>query len=404
MQFALQTAVFGFVFGQYLLQVRNMFGWTTFAISTSFSVSQLIAGAIGPLHGWLIDKIGPRNVTRIGVILFGFGFLLLPAINHFWQFCALVLTIVLGTSLAGFLTLQVAIANWFRRNRGKAMAISSMGVGVGGVTAPVVAWAIVSYGWQPTALVTGVLVLLIGLPSAHFVRSNPEDMGLLPDGDTRTEGQSGSALLVPPTADFTVSEALADRAFWFVSVGHGVALIAVFLVMVHLVPHLVDGAGWSRVSAQTLLTLVTFSQLGAQLVGGYLGDRYSKTRLAGIAMLGHAGGMLLLAVSTDSLMVILAALLHGAAWGLRGPLMMAIRADYYGRTHFGKIAGYANVLVMLGPLVGPMIGGAMNDAFGNYRGAFLLVAAITAAGSLLFFFARKPPIPIRYSIASNETP
>lgn len=393
--FALQTATFGFVFGQYLLLVRQAFGWSTFAISTSFSSSQLIAGVISPGHGWLIDRFSPRNVTRLGVVMFGGGFVLLPLVNQFWQFFAVVLIIVLGTSFAGFLTLQVAIANWFRRNRGKAMAISSMGVGLGGLMAPIVAWSLVTHGWRPTAFGTGIAVFLIGMPAAHFIRTRPEDMGLVPDGGHADAGDTESARRDPGVVDFTVREALADRAFWFVGIGHGVALIAVFIVMVHLVPHLVDDAGWSKISAQTLLTVVTFSQLGGQLVGGYLGDRYSKIRIAGIAMLAHAAGMLVFSLSTMLPFVVLAALLHGTGWGLRGPLMMAIRADYYGRRNFGKIAGYANVMVMIGPLIGPSLGGAMNDAFGDYRGAFMLVALITGLGSLLFFFARKPPLPQR---------
>ena len=96
-----------------------------------------------------------------------------------------------------------------------------------------------------------------------------------------------------------------------------------------------------------------------------------------------------------------AALLHGLAWGTRGPLMMAIRADFYGRRHFGQIAGYSNILVMLGPLIGPSLAGWMFDQYGDYTGAFLAVAVVVALGALLFLGSRKPPLPRRLRTAAQ---
>ena len=105
--------------------------------------------------------------------------------------------------------------------------------------------------------------------------------------------------------------------------------------------------------------------------------------------------MALLALAPNGFVVVLAAMLHGLSWGTRGPLMMSLRADYYGRRHFGQIAGYSNVIVMIGPLIGPTFAGAMEDVFGNYQGAFLLIGVVVGIGSLFFFAARKPPVPER---------
>ena len=389
-------AAFGFTFGQYLLRFEEHFGWSKFAITSAFSASQLAAGVLSPAHGWLIDRFSPRSVTRVGVLVMGGSFMLLPVANSFPLFLAIILMMSIGMNLAGWLTLTTVITRWFRRKRALALGLSSTGIGIAGVLSLIVAWSLTTHGWQATAFGTGVVIIITGMPLAQLLRGYPEQHGLLPDGARAwTPSSADPTPRDPDGDDFTVGEAMRDRSFWYVSFGHGVALIAVFTVLVHLVPHLVEGLGWSETSAQAMLTLVTVTSIVGQVGGGFIGDRYNKTRIAAFCMLGHAIGMGILVVAPNGFVIALAALIHGLAWGTRGPLMMAIRADFYGRRHFGKIAGYSNVMVMLGPLIGPTFAGAMSDRFGDYSGAFLGVAVMVAMGSVFFFFARKPPVPAR---------
>ena len=389
-------AAFGFTFGQYLLRFEEQFGWSKFAISGAFSLSQMAAGLLSPAHGWLIDRFSPRALVQIGVVMLGGGFMALPLASTFLVFVAVVIVMSLGMNLAGWLTLTTVTTRWFRRKRALALGLSSTGIGAAGVLSPIVAWSLITHGWRPTAFFTGVAILAVGLPLAQLLRGYPEQHGLLPDGARAVSTPEGAAALRDSDAqDFTVGEALRDRSFWYVSLGHGVALIAVFAVIVHLVPHLVEGRGWSETSAQAMLTLVTVTSIVGQVGGGYIGDRYNKARMAAFCMLAHAAAMAVLVVAESGYIIGVAALLHGLAWGTRGPLMMAIRADFYGRRHFGKIAGYSNVMVMFGPLIGPTLAGWMNDASGDYSSAFMTVAAIVGAGSLFFFLARKPPAPAR---------
>ena len=93
------------------------------------------------------------------------------------------------------------------------------------------------------------------------------------------------------------------------------------------------------------------------------------------------------------------ALLHGLAWGLRGPQMAAIRADYFGRKNFGTILGVSNGLIIIGTISGPIIAGAVYDITGNYRIGFDITAALATAGSLFFVLAPKPVHPLDREIA-----
>ncbi|MDA1190012.1 MAG: MFS transporter, partial [Chloroflexi bacterium] len=182
--------------------------------------------------------------------------------------------------------------------------------------------------------------------------------------------------------------------FWFVSAGHGMALITVFAVLVHMVPHLVETYGWSKTSAQAMVAVVTTASVVGQISGGILGDRFSKTKISAACMIGHFSALMLLAFG-GAFWIAPAAIIHGLSWGTRGPLMMAIRADFYGRRNFGKIMGYSTVIVMLGPVAGPVIGGVLSDKFGGYTQAFAIIGLATGLGSVLFLLARKPPTPSR---------
>ena len=396
----LSGAAFGFTFGQYLLSIEEHFGWSKFAISSTYSGSLLVAGILSPAHGWLLDRFRPRSIMQAGIVFFGLGFIALPFADTFIAFFAVIMVLSLGANLSGWLTLTTVTTRWFRRKRALALGLSSTGIGLAGALSTIVAWSLVLHGWESTATGTGIAVLVLGLPLCQMLRGYPEEHGLLPDG-APSPARSAAGTAVDSELHFTVGEAIRDRSFWYVSLGHGAAMMAVFAVLVHLVPHLVEGLGWSKTSAQAVLTLVTVTSIVGQVGGGYIGDRYSKARLAAVCMLMHAVALVILAYASSAPVVVFAALLHGVAWGTRGPLMMAIRADFYGRRYFGQIAGYSNVLVMLGPLIGPSFAGWMSDTYGDYSGAFLTVGIVVGIGSLLFLASRKPPIPARLKAAAE---
>jgi MFS family permease len=112
-------------------------------------------------------------------------------------------------------------------------------------------------------------------------------------------------------------------------------------------------------------------------------------------MLMHMAGMLLLAYANALPVVVAFAVLHGLAWGIRGPLMQAIRADYFGRSSFGVIMGISTTIIMVGQIVGPLFAGFMADATGSYVTGFTVLAVLSGLGSGFFIFARRPTLPER---------
>jgi MFS family permease len=196
-----------------------------------------------------------------------------------------------------------------------------------------------------------------------------------------------------PERDFTLSEALRTPAFWLISLGHGSALLIVSVVNVHIVFHITDGLGYSFESAAAIVSLITAGQIAGTLLGGVVGDRFDKRLIATGCMVFHSLALLLVAYATSMAMVIAFGVLHGVAWGLRGPMMQAIRADYFGRTAYGTILGTSSLVVMFGNISGPILAGYLADQTGDYVAGFTLLALLSGLGCVFFLLARRPVPP-----------
>jgi MFS family permease len=161
-------------------------------------------------------------------------------------------------------------------------------------------------------------------------------------------------------------------------------------VNVHAISHMKEGLGYSVAQASFVITMMTLAQGVGLLMGAALGDRWDKRIVSAGCMLGHAVGLLMLTYAMHPAMLVGFAVFHGMAWGLRGPFMQAIRADYFGVQAIGMILGISAFLISIGQIGGPMVAGAFADATGNYRMGFTVLSLIAGAGSLLFLFAKKP--------------
>jgi MFS family permease len=395
----LQAALFFSSFGIYVVVWVEELGWSRGAIAAGYALVTLLGGLLGPLQGHVLERLGPRRVILFGVLVQAAGLILLSLVRTLAEFYGAMLITGVGLATAGFLSITTAVVPWFRRRRSTALSLTAIGLSLGGVLVPLVAGSVVDLGWRETLRISAALVLLAGPPLAVLMRRRPADYGQLPDGGYVgfPDRRPGGVELRPPdpAADHTLREALRTRAFWLLGVGHSAALLLMSGVSVHLVPHLNAGAGYPLQLAAGAVALVTMSSLLGQVIGGPLGDRFDKRAVAIAAMLAHALALLVLAWGPGWGAVVTFAALHGVAWGVRGPLMGSLRADYFGASHFGSIMGASMMVFMVGQLAGPVFLGALADVHADYRLGFTILAALAAVGSLAFWFAVPPPRPRR---------
>ncbi|MDE2937978.1 MAG: MFS transporter [Chloroflexota bacterium] len=402
--------------------LESQFGWSRGQIGLALTFTRIEGGFMGPLEGYLTDRLGARRMILMGLLILGVGFLIFASVQNLWMFYAAFIVMALGQGLGSWLPLMTTINNWFSRRRATAMGWSNVGGRLGALLlVPAIAWAIdpdhTRLGWQMTALILGVFTLILAFPLTRLIRNRPQDYGQLPDGDTpapvapaNAEGEAESttnrATGARPAAtaprrqaaqddgDLTAGQALRTPAFWLISFGHGFTSMIILAIMTHLGLLLKD-KGFDVQTTGWIVVVYTATAMVFQLVGGYMGDRWPKNITLFIFTTIQAAAVVELTLATNILMFYLFAVLFGIGFGGRNPLTTAIRGEYFGRTSFGRILGLSTVPMNVLLLIGSPLAGYMRDVQGSYDPAFLLLAGFNFLGGVLFLFARKPRVPRR---------
>jgi len=385
----LQSLLLNQAFGVYLAVLVEDRGWSKTAVAGAAALKSTETALLGPVLGWMVDRFGSQGIIRAGVAMFGIGFMLLSQIDTLVGFYAAFVIIALGSSMFSNFLVSVAIIQWFEKRRARALSALQFGGALGGLFVVLVAWSIQSYGWRATAFGSGIIAILIGWPLARVIRSRPEDHGETVDGLPPAPRNTGHAE-APAQRMFSAREALRTSAFWLISLGHAFSLLVVSAVNVHAITHMKEGLGYSLAQATLVITLVTVGQFFGVMMGWVIGEKFDKRLVAAACMLMHAGGLLMLTYATGPVILVVSALVHGTAWGLRGPFMQAIRADYFGRRSIGMILGLSALITVFGNIGGPILAGAFADWNGNYRTGFTVLAVLAGLGSLFFLLAKPP--------------
>ena len=383
-------------FGLYVVEFVEEFGWSRTALSIAFSIQMVEAGLLGPIQGFVLDRFGPRRIMLVGITIFGIGFFMLSQINTLMEFYIAFIVIALGMGVGSMMGVAVAVVNWFNRKRAFATALMAIGFAFGGFLQPGVAWSLENLGWRETSIISGVLVIGIGLPLAMLMRHRPEQYGYGVDGDPPRQGLGAGGPMEdfdPDEINFTWQEAMRTRAFWLISIGHALSLLVIGAVMVHFVSYVNDSLGFSLGQAANLLLVITVFTVIGMLVGGYLGDRMPMRHILAVAMIGHMISLFVLTLWPTLTGALTFSVIHGLAFGARGPLTMAIRAEYFGRASFGTVMGFSSLIILIGMVFGPIIAGQSYDITGSYEIGFLGLAVVGGLGSLAFVWSTRPDPP-----------
>ena len=391
---ALQSMLWVQGFGNIAVELRSNFGWSVTLFSAAFTGTRVGAAILGPGVGLAIGKFGTKKILRFGAAIILVGFLGMSQIQTQWHFVLALSVAALGTGFAGFITITSALVQWFERKRAQALSMQTMGFAIGGFAGPLLVVAFGLFGWRWSLAGAGVLLFLSTWFAAEIVgikrssSSEPND-GIIDEDQTTTKRAEGVS-----DTHFTVSQAVRTRAFWMVSLGHGSALIVVSAVIAHVALYLTEDRGFSASEAALIAGLVPVFQFFGTGLGGYFGDRINKRIIVIIAMCTHAAGLLLMTWIESPITIGAFVVMHGLAWGSRGPQMQAIRADYFGSTHFAGIMGWASIVALSGMVIGPLVAGVLADSTGDYRLGFTLIALLALAGNAFWAFASPPPKPI----------
>ncbi len=377
--------------------LEREFGWTRAQLGLALTLTRVESGLIGPLEGYLVDRVGTRLMVFIGLLLLGGAWVFFSRVENLWMFYVAYVFMAVGQGLGSWIPLMTMLNKWFTRRRSSAIGWANVVSRFGALLlVPAIAWAVVDapgrIGWQMTALILGIGILVLAGPLASMIRNDPKDYGEVPDGEPlRTAAASGATPnpSQPRPQDMTAAEAIRTPAFWLIAFGHGFTSMVILAIMTHL-GLLMSDNGYAEQDAGWVVSAYTGVAMVFQLVGGYSGDRMSKRVALAFFTSVQAAGVLVLVVAQTLPMFFAFAVLFGAGFGGRNPLTVAIRADYFGTASFGKILGLSTVPMNLLLLIASPFAGWMFDQYGTYNMAFLILAGLNFVGALCFLVAARP--------------
>jgi len=370
----------------------------TFSLIRSGEI--LIGAAAAPVVGTLMDRFGGRWLMAAGGLISGAGFICLGQARDFIQFMLVRwLLISPGDSLMGSMVINVSIARWFVRMRGRALAIAGMGHGLAKVCMPVMAATLMIYvGWRGSWVVFGVFaLLLVVVPAVLFMRRSPEEMGLLPDGGlvevreavARPQKRRYAKRTGADNVEWSRREALRTPVFWLIASTFGVAQIGVTGLNLHVFSYVTD-QGHPTLVAASVMSIIAVMQFSTPIVWGMLADRMDNGIL-NMAKCALQGAGLLLALSLPGMAPLYAGFfIYGIGMGGTAILAETIWADFFGRISLGKIRGMGLLVTSLFSAGGPPFFGLLFDYTQSYYLPFSIFIGMLFTSAVLSLCLRPP--------------
>jgi len=344
------------------------FGWSRKIVASGNAYAKImVAPLFGFLAGWIVDKYGPRKMLITGALMTLFAFLGLSMMKSLSVFYLSYVFIALGYVFGGPLPCQVLISRWFTKNRGKAMGIAYLGIGTGFTIVPqLVALLERKLEWNMALVALGILIVLISLPLALFVKDSP----------------SKTDKVKPPEPAVPIKTILKNPWFYLLAFGSMCSIGAVGGINQHLKLYLKD-MQMNEASIANIISLVAFMSLGGRVIMGWLADIFPRKYVMILIYLLVGGSIPLLLIPDFQGRLTIFAVIFGLGLGGDYMIIPLIAGDLFGVRTLGRVMGIVLVADGIAEAGMPMLVGGLFDKHGTYMNGFILLIGLAMLGTLI---------------------
>ena len=360
--------------------MTEAYHWTRTTVTSGNALGKLlVAPLFGFIAGWMIDRYGPRKLMITGSLMAGMALVGLSctggSLSLFYLFYVFN---ALGYVCAGPLPCQVLISRRFDKNRGKAMGIAYLGIGTGGALVPLLSNGFESrFGWHVALIALGVIVILISLPMAWFIKE-----------PTIREVKNESSVQA-----VSIKNILKNPNFYLLCIGSICAIGVAGGINQHLKLYLRD-LNFAQDRAAHIISLVLLSSLFGRVLMGWLADLFSRKYVMMLIYLIVASAIPLLMIPDFTGRIYLFAILFGIGLGGDYMIIPLIAGDLFGVKALGRTMGIILVADGIAESLFPMLVGAIYEGSGqSYMPAFALLICVALAGTVFVSFLPKKNNP-----------
>jgi MFS family permease len=382
--------VFGlsYAFGVFLGPIQRHLGLSRAGVSFVFSLQTVVIYVAAAILGVLADRFGGRRLLLVGALSLAAGGVWTSRADTYAELLVaygVVTAVGLG---AVYVVSYATVPRWFERRRGFATGIATAGLGLGMVAmAPAASALVGSVGWRMAILVLvlgGAVAVLVVVP---LFADDPASLGV----DTGDEFY-GSVPEYEPSEwsryRRDVTAVATSRTFLLVFTGWVFIYGALYVVLVHVVPHAGDvGIGTGR--GAFALAIVGLTTTVARIAVGGFADRVGRVRTFIACSLLMGAATLALPVVETALGLYAFAVAFGVAYGGNGALLSPLTADLFGTANANAIFGLVSLSFAVSGLVAPAAAGLVYDVIGTYTPAFVVAGLASVVGTGLIALAGR---------------
>lgn len=358
----------------------NDFGFSRAEVTSGNAVGKLVVAPLfGFLAGWMIDRYGPRRLMMLGAVLMGVALIGLSYSSTLWMFYMFYVFNALGYVFGGPLPCQVLISRWFDKNRGKAMGIAYLGIGLGGAIVPILSTNLESrLGWQNALTIIGVLIIVVAFPMSYFIKDSSTDK-------TKTKKKA-------PEAYISMKSILKNPNFYLLAFGSMCSIGAVGGMGQHLKLYLRD-LDFNQANAANIMSIVLLSSLAGRVLMGWLSDIINRKYVMILIYLIVAFAITLLLLPPFPGKIYFFAAVFGIGLGGDYMIIPLMAGDLFGVKALGRTMGIILVADGIAESAFPVLVGYLyNVETKSYALGFAILVAITLIGVLLVSFLPKTPV------------
>ncbi len=372
--------------GPYIEPIQAAFGWSRTQVTSGLTVATVINAIFCVAIGMLVDRMGPRMVGLVGVLLATGAFALLGTATGAKTNWYLLWGVMAFATLPVQATIWTsAVASRFETSRGMALAVTLSGASLAATVFPLLAtWLIDTYGWRIAFAAEGGLWIVITFPMLLLYFRGARDKGASAPQD---------AAPAPTLAGVDALEAMRSTVFARLFVASMLFTFTVIALVVHFVP-ILTSAGADRLAAAGVASLVGVSSVIGRLGTGYLLDHFRAARVgAVIFLLPIVACALLQLAGASPLAQAAAAIVIGLTLGSEIDVIVYLTTKHFGLRNFGTIYGGLLTALSIGTAFGPLAAAAVFDFSGSYTPFLLMTVAFMACSSLALASLPQPGEP-----------
>jgi MFS family permease len=350
-------------------------GWSRTIVTSGNAVGKLLVGPLfGFIAGWMIDRYGPRRLMISGSLMMGTALIGLGFSSSLTLFYAFYIFNAMGYVFGGPIPCQVLISRWFDTNRGKAMGIAYLGIGTGGAIVPLLASSLeTKFGWHLALATLGVLIILIALPMAYFIK----------DPTTESVKKEDREAMVPIKTIFR------NPNFYLLAFGSMCSMGAVGGIGQHLKLYLRD-LEFTQSQAAHVMSFVLLSSLAGRVLMGWLADLISRKYVMILIYIIIASAIPLLLMPDFAGRIYFFAVIFGIGLGGDYMIIPLMAGDLFGIRALGRVMGIILVADGVAEALFPMLVGALyNDVAKSYAVGFILLICLALTGAIIVSFLPK---------------